>query len=127
MQIRGQRGPGSGMLGGKHSRRTTEEAPMALRDFRVETAIAVSDLDRARRFYEDNLALGSGDAEQGGVRYTCGERTRIFVYASQHAGGSSATVAGWSVDDLDQTMAELAARGVAFERYDQSDIKTDQH
>ena len=100
---------------------------MGLRDFRVETAIAVSDLDRARRFYEDQLALGPGDADPGGVRYTCGEGTRIFVYASQHAGRSSATIAGWYVDDLDETMAELGARGVVFERYDQSDIKTDEH
>jgi catechol 2,3-dioxygenase-like lactoylglutathione lyase family enzyme len=100
---------------------------MGLRDFRVETAIAVSDLDRARRFYEDQLALGSGEAEPAGVRYTCGEGTRIFVYSSQHAGESSATVAGWSVDDLDKIMAELSGRGVMFERYDQPDIKTDEH
>jgi catechol 2,3-dioxygenase-like lactoylglutathione lyase family enzyme len=100
---------------------------MGLRDHRVETAIAVSDLDRARHFYEDQLDLGRGATEEGGVRYTCGYGTRIFVYTSVHAGHSSATVAGWAVEDLDQLMAELASRGVAFEHYDQPGIKTDEH
>jgi catechol 2,3-dioxygenase-like lactoylglutathione lyase family enzyme len=100
---------------------------MALRDFRIETAIAVSDLDRARHFYEDQLALAPGDADQGGVRYACGEETAIFVYPSQHAGQSSATLASWNVDDLDGIMAELGTRGVTFERYDQADVKTDEH
>jgi catechol 2,3-dioxygenase-like lactoylglutathione lyase family enzyme len=100
---------------------------MGLRDYRVDTAIAVSDLDRARRFYEDQLDLGQGEAEEGGVRYTCGDGTRVFVYASGHAGRSSATVAGWLVRDLDGLMAELGARGVVFEHYDQPGIKTDEH
>ena len=100
---------------------------MGLRDYRVETAIAVSDLDRARHFYEDQLELGTAETEQGGMRYTCGDGTRIFVYASEHAGRSSATVAGWMVDDLDRLMTELRSRGVLFEHYDQPGIKTDEH
>jgi hypothetical protein len=61
------------------------------------------------------------------VRYPCAEGTRIFVYLSpDHAGKSSATLAGWFVADLDQTMTELASRGVVFEQYDQPGIKTDE-
>ncbi|MET0763212.1 MAG: VOC family protein, partial [Thermoleophilaceae bacterium] len=53
--------------------------------------------------------------------------TAIFVYLSpENAGRSPATVAGWFADDLDQLMDELASRGVAFERYDQPGIKTDE-
>jgi catechol 2,3-dioxygenase-like lactoylglutathione lyase family enzyme len=100
---------------------------MELRDARVEAAIAVSDLDRSRRFYEDQLTLGPGQMQPGGVRYPCGDGTSIFVYASTFAGRTAATVAGWAVDDLEQTMAQLASRGVTFERYDQPDIKTDEH
>jgi catechol 2,3-dioxygenase-like lactoylglutathione lyase family enzyme len=101
---------------------------MGLSDSRVEAAIAVSDLDAARRFYEGQLGLAPGEEEEGqSVRYTCAEGTRIFVYLSpENAGKSPATLAGWFVDDLDQTMDELASRGVAFERYDQPGIKTDE-
>jgi hypothetical protein len=66
------------------------------------------------------------EEEEQGVRYRCAEGTGIFVYLSpQNAGTSSATLAGWSVDDLDQTMDELASRGVVFERYDQPGVETD--
>jgi len=100
---------------------------VGLSDFRVEAAIAVSDLAIARRFYEDVLGLVAVEEEDQGVRYQCAETTRVFVYlSSANAGTSSATVAGWFVDDLDQTMAELSARGAVFERYDQPGLATDE-
>jgi catechol 2,3-dioxygenase-like lactoylglutathione lyase family enzyme len=101
---------------------------MGLRDSQVEPAIAVSDLDRARRFYEGQLGLAPGDEEPGtSVRYPCADGTRIFIYLSvENAGRSTATLAGWLVADLDATMSELASRGVSFERYDQPGLKTDE-
>jgi catechol 2,3-dioxygenase-like lactoylglutathione lyase family enzyme len=98
-----------------------------LSDYTVEAAMAVSDLDRARRFYEEQLGLVPGEEEEQGVRYPCAQGTGIFVYLSpQNAGRSPATLAGWSVDDLDATMEELSSRGVSFERYDQPGLKTDE-
>jgi catechol 2,3-dioxygenase-like lactoylglutathione lyase family enzyme len=100
---------------------------MGLSDYSVEAALAVSDLDRAKRFYQDQLGLVPGEEEEQGVRYPCAEGSGIFVYLSpENAGKSSATLAGWSVDDLDKTMDELASRGVVFEQYDQPGIKTDE-
>jgi catechol-2,3-dioxygenase len=100
---------------------------MGLSDHRVEPALAVSDLDGARRFYEGQLELVPLEQDAQGVRYRCAEGTAIFIYLSpEHAGMSAATMAGWFVDDLDRTMDELGSRGVAFERYDQPGIKTDE-
>jgi catechol 2,3-dioxygenase-like lactoylglutathione lyase family enzyme len=99
---------------------------MGLTDCRVQAMVAVSDLDAARRFYEQRLGLAPGEEEEEIVTYPCAEGTAIAVYLSpENAGRSPATVAGWFVDDLDQTMAELASRGVAFEQYDQPGLKTD--
>jgi catechol 2,3-dioxygenase-like lactoylglutathione lyase family enzyme len=100
---------------------------VGLSDCEVEAALAVSDLDRARRFYERQLGLVPGEEEEQAVRYPCARNTRIFIYLSpDNAGKSSATLAGWFVDDLDKTMDELAARGVVFEQYDQPGLKTDE-
>jgi catechol 2,3-dioxygenase-like lactoylglutathione lyase family enzyme len=100
---------------------------MGLNDYKVGTLLAVSDLERARRFYEDQLGLVAGEREPEGVRYFCAEGTSIFVYLQpDNAGASSATLAGWTVDDLDQIMDELRSRGVSFEHYDQPGIKTDE-
>jgi catechol 2,3-dioxygenase-like lactoylglutathione lyase family enzyme len=99
---------------------------MGLSDASVGALMAVSDLDRARRFYEDQLQLAPGEVEEQGVHYPCAEGTSLFVYLSpENAGTSSATLAGWTVQDLDQTMDDLASRGVAFEQYDQPGLKTD--
>jgi predicted enzyme related to lactoylglutathione lyase len=100
---------------------------MGLQSSRVEAAIAVSDLHKAKHFYEHQLGLTPSDEDETGVRYPCGEGTGIFVYLSvENAGKSSATLAGWSVDDLDETMADLSSRGVTFEQYSQPGLETDE-
>lgn len=100
---------------------------MGLSDCRVQAVLAVSDLDRAKRFYEGQLGLEPGEQEEEAVRYPCADGSGIGVYLSpENAGRSPATLAGWFVDDLDRTMAELAARDVVFEQYDQPGLKTDE-
>jgi catechol 2,3-dioxygenase-like lactoylglutathione lyase family enzyme len=100
---------------------------MGLSDCTVEALLAVSDLDRARRFYEGQLGLVPGDEEEQAVRYPCAHGTRILIYLSpETAGKTPATLAGWFVDDLAQTMDALASRRVVFEQYDQPGLKTDE-
>jgi catechol 2,3-dioxygenase-like lactoylglutathione lyase family enzyme len=91
---------------------------MGLSDSRVSAVIAVTDMARAKDFYENKLGLvGGQDQPDGGVRYPCGD-TELHVYPSQYAGGSGATIAGWTVDDIDAAVDELTAKGVTFEQYD---------
>jgi catechol 2,3-dioxygenase-like lactoylglutathione lyase family enzyme len=100
---------------------------MGLKDCRVEAALAVSDLDVARRFYEEQLGLVPGEVEEQGVRYPCAPGSGVFVYLSpDNAGKSPATLAGWFVESLDETMSQLGSRGVEFERYDQPGLRTDE-
>lgn len=100
---------------------------MSLSSYRVGAAVAVSDMERAREFYERKLGLtAQGDDLDGGRTYECGERTTLHVFPSP-AGlhGSNATIAGWAVDDLERIVDELAANGVTFEQYDDAAIRTD--
>lgn len=99
---------------------------MSLSDSRVGATIAVSDMQGARDFYEGKLGLSPGPMnEQAGVVYLCGGDTSLFVYHSpDHAGKATATLATWEVDDLEATVDELTAKGVAFEQYDEP--KTDE-
>ena len=97
-----------------------------LADFPVGPAIAVSDMARAREFYEGKLGLSGAEAGDGGRDYQCGEGTGIHVFPSPaFTGPTGATMLGWAVDDLEATVDELTARGVAFEHYDEGDFKTD--
>jgi len=99
---------------------------MNLDAYPVMATAAVSDLDRAREFYEGTLAL-SPDASvpDGTAGYRCGGGTQLFVYPSRHAGTGTATVATFTVDDVEVVVDELTARGVVFERYDEPGIETD--
>ena len=100
---------------------------MPLSNHRVGAAVAVSDMSRAREFYEGKLAFtAEGDDPDGGRTYACGEGTTLHVFPSPGgAGASGATVAGWTVDDLESLVDELTSAGVAFERYDDDRIATD--
>ena len=92
---------------------------MGLSDSPVGAIIAVSDMGRAKEFYEGKLGLSGGEEEpDGGVRYPCAGGTQIHVYPSpENAGKSTATLAGWWVGDVEATVDELAAKGVTFEQY----------
>jgi catechol 2,3-dioxygenase-like lactoylglutathione lyase family enzyme len=87
--------------------------------------IAVSDLDRARKFYEETLGLQAKMEDPGGIMYASGD-TMVLVYPSQYAGTSQATVATWMVADLDAVVDELTSKGVTFEQYDMEGLKTDE-
>jgi catechol 2,3-dioxygenase-like lactoylglutathione lyase family enzyme len=96
-----------------------KEWRMSLGDSRVGAVIAVTDMDRAKEFYEGKLGLSGGeDQGDGGRTYPCGGGTSIHVYPSpDNAGKSGATLAAWEVDDLEQTVDELTGKGVTFEQY----------
>jgi catechol 2,3-dioxygenase-like lactoylglutathione lyase family enzyme len=99
---------------------------MLLNTYRVGAAVAVADMESAKEFYERKLGLtAAGDDPDGGRTYACGEQTSIHVFPSPAASASGATVAGWTVDDLERVVDELSANGVAFEHYDQGPITTD--
>jgi len=101
---------------------------MGLLQHRVISAIAVSDMGRARQFYEGALGLLPGEERpDGGIRYPCGGDTSIHVYPSpDNAGTSTATLVAFEVSDIETAVDELTVAGVAFEQYDVGSIKTDQ-
>ena len=89
-----------------------------LQDSPVIPYIPVSDLARARKFYEDVVGFKPSEEVNGGIVYRCGGGTEIFMYASGGAGTSKASQAFWQVKDIKAEMAELRSRGLTFEHYD---------
>ena len=81
--------------------------------------LAVKDVTKARRFYEDTLGLeplptGVPDV----IRYRAGGGIFV-VYQSKYAGTNQATALNWTVgEDVAKQVAELKSKGVRFEQYD---------
>src|SRR5919107_1863112 len=100
---------------------------MGLSRYKVAAAVPVSPMDGAREFYEGKLGLSVGIDSGDNLQYRCAEGGVIHVYlAPEHAGKSTATLAGWGVDDVEEVVDELTSKGVAFERYDEGPIITDE-
>jgi predicted enzyme related to lactoylglutathione lyase len=93
-----------------------------LKDAPIIPYIPVSDLARARNFYQDVIGLVAKEEINGGVVYECGG-SKAFMYVSGGAGTSKASQAFWSVKDIKAEVAELKSRGVQFEEYDMPGMK----
>jgi catechol 2,3-dioxygenase-like lactoylglutathione lyase family enzyme len=79
--------------------------------------IAVTDLDRARKFYEEKLGLEAKDEWGEGVTLESGD-TLINLYKSEFAGTNKATALTFEVGDIDKEISELKDKGIFFEHYD---------
>jgi predicted enzyme related to lactoylglutathione lyase len=87
----------------------------------IRAYIPASNISRARKFYEGTLGFRPKQEYAGGVIYECGG-SEVFMYPTHNAGTSKASQAYWQVDDVESEVAELKARGVAFEEYDMPGI-----
>jgi len=91
----------------------------------VWPTLAVKDMARARKFYEDILGYEPMMESEGNVAYQGASGTGLTLYQSDaNAGTNKATYASWKVGDLDETMADLRGMGVEFEEYDMPGMKT---
>ena len=80
--------------------------------------IAVKDLDRARKFYEEKLGLHAKEEMEGEVLTVQSGKTPITVSKSEFAGTNKATALTFEVDDIDREVSELKEKGIFFEHYD---------
>jgi catechol 2,3-dioxygenase-like lactoylglutathione lyase family enzyme len=89
-----------------------------LKDQDATATVAVKDLAKARRFYEEKLGLKAEQESEGAVVYRTGRAT-LVVYPSSFAGTNQATSVTWGVGDgFDAILHDLQSKGVPFEHYD---------
>jgi catechol 2,3-dioxygenase-like lactoylglutathione lyase family enzyme len=85
----------------------------------VAATLAVSDLDRARKFYTETLGFSPVmDDPAMGTLYRGGKDTAFLVYWSEFAGTNKATAVTINVEDFDGTIAELRKKGITFLDFD---------
>ena len=89
-----------------------------LRNTDAIATLAVKDLGAAASFYERTLGLSRAAAEHDETLVFKSGNTRINVYRSSFAGTNKATALTWTVDDVDDVVRTLKAKGVEFEHYD---------
>lgn len=85
--------------------------------------IPAQDLERARRWYADKLALNPVEERPGGLRYLAGGN-EFVIYQSGGRSDGSFTQFGFSVADIESAAATLRQRGVKLEEYDKGPFAT---
>ncbi len=93
---------------------------MSLSSYKLSAQIAVTDMTRAEEFYEGKLGLSAVRTGADGSKvYPSGGGESLVVYPSPDtAGTSTATLAAWEVDDVEQMVDELTSNGVTFEHFE---------
>jgi catechol 2,3-dioxygenase-like lactoylglutathione lyase family enzyme len=87
-----------------------------LADSLAVTTVAVTDLDRAKQFFQEKVGLKLLDETPVGIRFGAGKGSQLAVRRGQPNVGQ--TVAHFEVDDIDAVVGDLTSRGIAFEEYE---------
>jgi catechol 2,3-dioxygenase-like lactoylglutathione lyase family enzyme len=81
------------------------------------SGFAVDDVEKAREFYGETLGLKVSDENGLLTLHIAGDRPTLVYPKPDHA-PANYTILNFPVDDIDQAVDELVARGVQFERYE---------
>jgi catechol 2,3-dioxygenase-like lactoylglutathione lyase family enzyme len=93
------------------------EVATMLVDSLAVTTLVVTDLDRAKRFYQEQLGLKLLDENPFSFRFGAGKGSQLSVRRGQPP-ASGPTVAHFEVDDLEAVIRDLTSRGVTFDEYE---------
>ncbi|MGH2960808.1 MAG: VOC family protein [Solirubrobacterales bacterium] len=90
-----------------------------LANTKAYSGFAVDDLEKAREFYGETLGLNTKILDEDNLLslHLAGDRDTL-VYLKPDFAPATYTVLNFPVEDIDETVEGLAARGVEFERYD---------
>jgi catechol 2,3-dioxygenase-like lactoylglutathione lyase family enzyme len=89
------------------------------------SGFSVDDIPAAREFYGTTLGLEVADVEDM-LDVSLGSGAHVLIYPKPNHEPATYTILNFPVDDVDAAVDDLASRGVAFERYDEPDLKVDE-
>ena len=89
----------------------------------VHTALPAADLERAKTFFREKLGLTPTSETEGTALYQVRDG-QLALFATRGKPSGDHTQIGWTVEDIEATVAELRDRGVTFDEYDSPGFKT---
>jgi catechol 2,3-dioxygenase-like lactoylglutathione lyase family enzyme len=86
-------------------------------DTKAFSGFAVDDIQKAREFYGETLGLRVSEEHGLLTLHLAGDRDTL-IYPKPDFTPATYTILNFPVDDIEQAVDELTARGVRLERYD---------
>ena len=91
---------------------------------RVAAMVPAQDLERAQAFYRDKLGLTPAQDLGGLVMYQLAGGTGFLLYLTAGKASGTHTQLVFEVQDVEQAVKDLKAKGVRLEEYDTPTLKT---
>jgi catechol 2,3-dioxygenase-like lactoylglutathione lyase family enzyme len=96
-----------------------------LKESKAFSGFSVNDIQKAKDFYGRTLGLQVSESH-GLLTLQLAGGNKVLIYPKVNHAPATFTVLNFPVENVDESVDELAQRGVRFEIYDESDIKTDE-
>lgn len=88
------------------------------------SGFSVDDLEAAKKFYGETLGLEVTESH-GMLDVRLGSGASVLVYPKADHTPATFTILNFPVEDIEQAVTDLQARGVRFEHYD-GELQTDE-
>jgi catechol 2,3-dioxygenase-like lactoylglutathione lyase family enzyme len=89
------------------------------------SGFSVDDIPAAKRFYGETLGLEVSEDNGLLTLHIAGDRD-VLVYPKPNHEPATFTILNFPVDEIEPAVDALAERGVSFERYEGSELETDE-
>lgn len=96
------------------------------KDTKAFSGFSVNDSQKAKKFYGQVLGLDVSDAPMGLLQLNIAGGATILVYPKPNHTPATFTILNFPVENIETAVDELRRRGVSFEHYEGTDIKTDE-
>jgi catechol 2,3-dioxygenase-like lactoylglutathione lyase family enzyme len=97
-----------------------------LADSPAFSGFSVDDMEAAKKFYGDTLGLRLSEGEMGITTLHLGGDRDTIIYPKPDHQPATFTILNFPVDDIEAAVDGLTERGVRFERYEGTDLETDE-
>jgi catechol 2,3-dioxygenase-like lactoylglutathione lyase family enzyme len=94
-------------------------------DTKAFSGFSVDDIPAAKRFYGETLGLEVSEDHEILTLHIAGDRDTI-VYPKPGHEPATFTILNFPVDEIEPAVDALAERGVSFERYEGTELETDE-
>jgi catechol 2,3-dioxygenase-like lactoylglutathione lyase family enzyme len=92
---------------------------------RAFSGFAVDDVAAAKKFYGETLGIRVSEEHDLLTLHIAGDRETLVYPKPEHT-PASFTILNFPVEDIEKAVDELAERGVSFERYEGTELETDE-
>jgi catechol 2,3-dioxygenase-like lactoylglutathione lyase family enzyme len=93
------------------------EVTTMLSEFLAVSTLVVTDVDQAKRFYQEQLGLTLLEETPASCRFGAGKGSQLTIRRGEPPAGGQ-TVLHFEVSDIEAVVRDLTSRGVTFEEYE---------